>query len=290
MGAISNLGDALNRRTGGAGASEDLNFQKLDRLQAGTAPVALVVGKVTSLWGFAGTPAGVDVATGLAGGTTATNPTNATDGSLKQANPGGGRQKWVTAWEAGGTTVGMLTLYDRLMQCSGIQYGSTVTVTTITSGSVSRYTDGLGNEIWLEIYVALGATSGTTTVVASYTNQDGTAGRTTVAMPIAGAGLQEVGRMLRLPLQAGDKGVTSVQSVTVTNGQGAVGSSNYGVTIAHRLSTIPVALQSTGQPRDFVSGMPAACEVKTNAALALMWMAGVTTLPQIEGSVHSVEA
>jgi hypothetical protein len=62
MTALASLSDIANRRTGGnSGTPEDITFFRLPRLQGGTAPVATVIGRYTSLWGYAGMPSGVDV-------------------------------------------------------------------------------------------------------------------------------------------------------------------------------------------------------------------------------------
>lgn len=283
MTALTNLSDIVNRVTGGnSGTPEHLWFSKLDRLQGGAAPVAMVAGRLTSLWGYAGTPAGVDVSTPPT--TTPSNPTNATNGALKQANPGGARQKWLLGIEAIASQIGALILYDRLLQMGGLD--GTVTTAQTVGGTLSRYTGGDGNAIWLEIYTALGATA--TTVTASYTNQAGTTGRTTTAVTIGGTGWNEAGRLIHLPLQAGDTGVRAVASVTLAATTATAG--NFGVTIAHPLATVGAPQAGPAWARDMITGLPQLPEIVTNAALALAWLAGATAAPQIYGALHSVEA
>lgn len=283
MTALTNLSDIVNRATGGnSGTPEHLWFSRLDRLQGGTAPVATVAGRITSLWGYAGSPAGVDVSTPPGA---ASNPTRATSGALKQANPGGGRQKWLLGMEIVSSQVGAVLLYDRLMQVSGLS-GTVTTAQTITSGTITRYTGGDGNVLYAEIYTAVGATP--TTITASYTNQAGTSGKTTTAVVFGGAGYQEVGRLIQLPLAAGDTGVRSVQSVTLAASSGTAG--DFGVTIAHPLCFDAIGQAGAGFPRDMITGLPSLPEIVTDAALALAWLAGGTTAPQVFGALHSVEA
>lgn len=283
MTALANLSDIINRRTGGnSGTPEDINFFRLDRLQGGTAPVAMVAGRFTSLWGYAGTPSGVDVSTPPSG--TPSNPTNSTDGALKQANPGGGRQKWLLGLDAVASQVGALLVYDRLLQMGGLS-GTSTSAQTV-GGTLSRYTSGDGNAIFAEIYTALGATA--TTITASYTNQAGTTGRTTVATTIGGTGWNEVGRLVALPLQAGDTGVRAVATVTLAASTLTAG--NFGVTIAHPLAWDAASQIATGFARDFITGLPALPEIVTNAALALAWLSGATAAPQIFGATHTVES
>lgn len=286
MTALASLSDIVNLTTGGnSGTPEHLWFSRLDRLQAGTAPVANVAGKLTSLWGAAGNPAGVDVSSGLGGtGGTGTNPTRASNGALKQANPGGSRQKWLLGMEVVASQVGAVLLYDRLMQVGGLS-GTSTSSQTITSGTTSRYTSGDGNQLFVEIYIAVGATP--TTITAVYTNQAGTGSKTTTAVVFGGAGNAEVGRMIQLPLAAGDTGVRSVQSVTVLASTGTTG--DFGITIAHPLLFDAVGQAGAGFPRDTITGLPSVPEIVTDAALALAWLAGGTTAPQVFGAIHSVE-
>lgn len=290
MAAIASFSDLANRLSGGNnGNPEHLSFFKLDRLQNGSAPVASVNGRITSLWGYAGAPGGVDVAVGNSPGAAAV-PTQATNGALKQANPGGGRQKWLVGLESVGSAVGSLTLYDRLLHCGSLDGTSTAAQTV--GGTLTRYTDGIGNTLFVEIYGALGATA--TTITASYTNQAGTSGRTTVAVTIGGAGYSEVGRMIALPLQAGDTGVQAVASATLAATTGAsgltTGNGGFGITIAHVFLWNGMAQPGAGFPRDMITGLPQFPEIKTDAALAFAWLAGGTGVPQVFGMLHSVEA
>jgi hypothetical protein len=288
--ALTNLSDIVNRVTGGnSGTPEHLWFTRKDRLQGGAAPVATVAGRLTSLWGWAGVPSGIDISTptGSVSTTpgTGVNPTRASSGALKQANPGGGRQKWLLGMEVVSNQVGALLLYDRLMQVSGLSGTSTGTQ-TITSGTITRNTGGDGNQLYAEVYTAIGATA--TTITASYTNQANVSGKTTVAVAIGGAGYQEVGRMVQLPLAAGDTGVKSVQNVTLVATTGTTG--DFGITIARPLCFDAVGQVGAGFPRDMITGLPSLPEIVTDAALALAWLASGTTAPEIFGAIHSIEA
>jgi hypothetical protein len=72
--------------------------------------------------------------------------------------------------------------------------------------------DYKGTEIWLESVTAFGG--GNLVITVTYTNQDGTTGRTTGANNLGVA--PTVGRMFQLPLQTGDTGVRAIESVTAT--------------------------------------------------------------------------
>lgn len=285
MAALISLSDIVNRLTGGNnGTPEHLWFFKDARLQGGTAPGAPVAQRLHSLWTWAGHPSGADSATFP---TTAANPDNTTQGTLKQTNPGGSRQKWLLGTEAGATAVGAIILYDRLLHSGGLD-GTNITAQTV-GGTLSRYTtstEATGNQIWVEIYQDVGVTA--TTIQASYTNAAGTTGRTTTLTTFGGTGWKEANRIIPLSLQAGDSGVQAVASVTVTATTGTVG--NFGVTIARPLVMIPVTQAGSSFIRDGIAGVPAVPEIKTNAALAIAFWANTTTIPQIFGGIHMIES
>lgn len=99
--------------------------------------------------------------------------------------------------------------------------------TLTNSSSITRYTDGVGVKIMaVSVAPASGATSPTISV--SYTNSDGTSGRTTPnwLMNLATANgsilSSDTGATISaspfIPLQSGDLGVRSIESVTVTSG------------------------------------------------------------------------
>ncbi len=149
---------------------------------------------------------------------------------------------------------GYWVLYDRLLHMSGLD--GTLTSAQTVGGSITRYTGGEGNQIWFICYTEAGTTD--RNITASYTNQAGTASRTTQV--IGGYGNEHLENSFRiLPLQAGDTGVRSVQSVTWGSAGGTAG--DYGVVIAHPLmSTHP--RESTGM---FDCSYPA---IEDNACLA----------------------
>lgn len=99
------------------------------------------------------------------------------------------------------------------------------------SVTIPRYTDGAGVQMFA-VCVAPHVTGTGTFITVSYTNQDGTAGRTsqTVQMStqlvngtiIHSANARQSCRGPFIPLQSGDTGVRSVQSVTMS-GLGDVG-------------------------------------------------------------------
>ena len=145
------------------------------------------------------------------------------------ANAGAGRLSVLGgtfATSIGGATGFMLV--DILNMSGGLDATSTAAQTTnLPTAALTRYTNGEGVHAALVNFTSVGSTA--TTVTCSYTNSDGTSGRTTTATIFGGSIYQTAGMMSRLPLQAGDIGVRSVESVTLAATTGAVG--NFGVVL-----------------------------------------------------------
>lgn len=231
---------------------------------AGAAAAAPIAGRWSSLWMYEGQPSH-----GAAPSGAASAPDNTTQGSFRQTSPGGGRQKWldsVVSWLSSNATV---VLYDRLLHKGGLD-GTSVAAQTV-GGTLTRNTGGAGNQIWIEIYTQIGATATTATI--SYTNQAGTAGRTTPSFAIGGTGLREQARSFPVPLQDGDTGVQSVQSITLAASTTTVG--DFGVTIVRPIAVVGCSTGGLAVSRTFIDGtMP---DVSTSC-LAAMLLSSVTTV------------
>ena len=185
--------------------------------------------------------------------TTAVVPTNATTGSFEQHDGASGRLTFAAinaTLSAATVTNGAIIIADRLSHQGGLSGTVTTAQTTnLPTAALTRYTSGDGVMIGLSIYTAIGTTG--TTVTASYTNQAGTAGKTTQAVVFGGTGYREAARMILLPLAVGDTGCRSVESVTVLATTGTAG--NFGVMLFKPLIMAPFAT-STVSDADFVSG------------------------------------
>ena len=174
-----------------------------------------------------------------------------TQGAIPFTNPVSGNSH-LARFAAAAATIGTLILYDRLWTCSGFNTTTLTAQNVTTPGSLPArdakgLTDGVGVELWLEVYTAPGATGATWTV--SYTNQDGTAGRTATYTHPANA--ESVGQMMPMTLQAGDTGVRSVQSLTCSASSGTAGS--IGITLLRRVAEIPITLVNIAQVLDFMA-------------------------------------
>lgn len=182
--------------------------------------------------------------------TTAAAPTAATAGAwIPEATDAS--QLWLAECAAncdvagaGSMNQGCLMIFDRLSHQGGLSgTGAGAQTTNLPTAALTRYTNGVGVQAWLEVYSTIGATG--TTFTASYTNQAGTTGQVAIASAIGAAGHREAGAMMPFNLVAGDTGVKAVASVTLAATTGTVGA--FGVTLLKPLALIPVG-NSPGQP------------------------------------------
>lgn len=207
-------------------------------------PISLLVGRIGNLF-VLGAPSGTAP-------TTAVVPTNATAGSFGQENGSGtlcvASAQFSAATSSGGSYA--IIVADILSHQGGLSGTVTTAQTTnLPTAALTRYTDGVGVMMALTIYTHVGTTA--TTVTASYTNQDGTSGQVSPSVFIGGTNYRNAGQMILLPLQVGDTGVRSVESVTVLATTGTAG--NFGVTLFKPLAMI-CADGNTSMSKDLISG------------------------------------
>lgn len=147
-------------------------------------------------------------------------------------------------------SLGAVLIVDRLVHQAGLS-GITGTQTlNLPTTALPRYTDGRGVMIGIRIYTQIGATS--TTVTASYTNQDGVAGRTAKTNVIGNTGFRETPRIIFLALQEGDTGVRSVQSITLAASTGTAG--NIGVVLFKPIAMVPLSFAAEPTNANFING------------------------------------
>lgn len=137
-------------------------------------------------------------------------------GQLPFTNPVSGNTYLTRLIAASMQTTGTLILCDRLWHNSGIVV-TTTTAQTINSVAwpardADGSTNGNGVYIGLEISTATGAGAATPSI--SYTDEAGTAGNTGSMLATYGA-TSPAGTFYPFTLAAGDKGVRSIQTVTL---------------------------------------------------------------------------
>lgn len=220
------------------------------------------IAKTASFTTVAATPfstldvAGIPAAGSLAVGNTANGlvPTDAVAGFPVINAFGGGATGYLASAQFRNSVVGGAVLYDRLFHVGSISLLALAT-TTLSSqpsytGRLPGGTDYSNLEILLEINAAMSATA--TTVSVSYTNEAGVTGRSTGAsISLSGFTTR---RVLSLPLQAGDKGVQRIDSVTVGGTVATTGTFN--VVVARNLANfdIRVANALDSQAWDMLGG------------------------------------
>jgi hypothetical protein len=177
-------------------------------------------------------------------------------------------------------------IYDRLYHISGLSGSSTSSQTvqgSPASPALTRNTGGEGNIAFAEIYTAIGTTAASLTM--TYTNQDGTGSRS-ASTSIGAANSQY--RAFPLNMQAGDTGIQSVQSVQLAATTGAAG--DFGITIAKPICIINLTGTSTGEVKDFVTGMPIIPKIENDACLGIMVLGTTAVTNEILVNLSMVEA
>ena len=205
----------------------------------------------------AGTLAGSSTTAGVV-------PTDATTGCPTINAFGVGATGYINTVTFGNSVASRLRLYDLLWKGGAYAFNANVTLSAQPSYSsrVLGGTDYTNTEIWLETVTAF---TGNQSIAVTYTNQDGTTGRTTGT--IATGVAPTVGRMLQLPLQAGDTGVQKIESVIST--VSTVGTFN--VLVMRRLWEGRVRINNDGDTHDMLrTGLP---QIFADSALFLQVIA-----------------
>jgi hypothetical protein len=137
-------------------------------------------------------------------------PTDATAGFPVINAFGGSNTGYLSQVDFGNTVACRLKLFDVLFKAGAYAFNAAQALTAQPSYSsrVPGGTDFGDSQLWIEFVTA---STGTQSVAVTYTNQSGVAAKTTgTVVTVAGT----VGRMVQLPLAAGDTGVQKIESVT----------------------------------------------------------------------------
>ena len=215
----------------------------------------------------AGTLAGTSTTAGVV-------PTAATAGTPAINAFGGGATGYLAQVDFGSSVASRLKLFDMVFKAGAYTFNANVTLSAQPSYS-ARMPGGVyeDTQIWIE---AVTAFTGNLSIAVTYTNQDGTTARTTgtVATGIA----PTLGRMIQLPLQAGDSGVQKIESVVAT--VSTVGTFN--VLVLRPLWSGRVKIANDGDVHDLArTAMPV---VFADSAIVLTVAADSTAtgIPEIE--------
>jgi len=155
---------------------------------------------------------------------TAVVPTAATTGALFDSPSG--LAAWIKKIRVANFAGASVMIYDRLSHQGGLS--GTVTgaqTTNLPTAALTRYTSGVGVHAAIEIYTSIGTSA--TTFTCSYTNSAGVSGRTSPVATIGGTNDRLASSVIFMPLQQGDVGVRSVESVNLAGSTATAG--NFGI-------------------------------------------------------------
>ena len=183
-------------------------------LKVGTAPEA--AGQFYSHSKDAGYPGAWSVGTPGVNGRNTDGTQAADNGCLQVGIPASGSW-YVRDANISATVVGQFNLFDVLWVNSGLVVTTTtaqsITQPTLPARDNNGSTNGLG--IYAGILVTTATTNGSaiTNMTMSYTNSDGTSGRTATIASFPATAV--IGTFVPFLLAAGDKGIRSIQSITL---------------------------------------------------------------------------
>ena len=204
-------------------------------------------------------------------------PTDATAGYPIINAFGGSSTGYLGRASFSNSVLSRIRLYDRVFAAGAYAFNAATTLASQPSYA-GRMPGSLysGTEIWIETVTAF---TGNLSVAVTYTNQDGSAGRTTGTVATGAALI--VGRCLQLPLQAGDSGVQKIESVTGT----VATAGTFNVMVLRPLDSERIAIANQQVTHDFLAtGMP---QIYTDSALYALVNADSTStgLPDCEFDV-----
>ncbi len=234
-----------------------------------TATRTTVAGVPFTLFDLAGLPGAGTLAIGnTANGVVPTDATAGYPSILALSGTG-----YLTRAMFGSTVACWLTVYDRLFAAGAYAFNANTTLASQPSyaGRVPGGPDYSGLELWVE---AVTAFTGTPSFQINYLDEGGAAGDTGVVS--AGAALI-LGRMFRMPLAAGDKGI---QQITQVRGTVAT-AGTFNVMVLRELWSGRVQIANGGDNHDlFRTGTP---QVYADSALYVVVEADSTSsgLPDV---------
>ena len=194
-------------------------------------------------------------------------------GQILRSNPGTGNA-YLARLEAAASVAGTLILADRLWHNSGLVVTTTTAQAITTPAWPARDRDGTANGsmvmVGIEVSTATTNAGAIANTTMSYTNQDGTAGRTATIASFPATAV--AGTFVPFQLQAGDTGVRSIQSVTLGTSYAAGAIHIVAYRILARLG-LPVA-NVAGSIDGITGGLP---RIYNDTVPWLLWQPTATT-------------
>ena len=183
------------------------------------------------------------------------------------------------------TTCKLATSRANAVAGTAIDITSTGTGTHTINTLLPRYTDGAGVQAFFVNSNATALGAATPNLSIGYTNSSDTASRATpTVLPIgktaasnglilySGTGAGKYGPFM--PLQAGDSGISSIQ--TIQNSTSYV-SGEYAVVLCKPLLTLPITTRGVAAERDLVNQVPSLPRIYDGACLTWLMYSGAAT-------------
>lgn len=201
-------------------------------------------------------------------------------GQIPFTNPGAGNSYLARFAANNATQVGTLLLCDRLWHNSGLSVTSTGSQGITSAAWPARDRDGAvsGADVLIGLEVTTNMGSGTPTVTLGYTNSAAVAGRSVVSAALPTTMM--AGDFIPLPLQAGDYGTKSIEtlqlSATMTSGAFSLVAYRILATVGNGMIGVDAALDALG------TGLP---RLYDNTVPFLIFLPSTTTAPTIAGQM-----
>lgn len=219
--------------------------------------------------------------------TNAANPAGATQcGCWQLPNPASGGY-YLNQVGIAASVASMVELFDLLWYNTGLVV-TTLTAQAITMPATSipaRDSAGTTNgEDWLAgIYVTTATTNAgaIANTTMSYTNSEGTAGRTATMAAFPATAV--IGTFVPFQLAAGDRGIRSIQSVTLGTSYVAGAIS---VMLYRTITCVPNPLANVGGIMNKLTDDPTGTRLYNGTALCVRFLPSATTATTISGSIR----
>ena len=191
-----------------------------------------------------------------------------------------------SAFTAAGTVAPCVLMLVDLLGFYRVTSTTTITAQTLNNTvTLPRYTTGAGVQafMWANNATPLGAATPNLSI--GYTNSAGTASRATPAvLPVgktacpngqilySGTGVGKYGPFM--PLQSGDAGIRSIQSVTIS---ASYVSGEFSIGLCKPLLTLPITTTGVASERDLMNQVPSLPKIEDGANLQWMIYHGSAT-------------
>ena len=262
---------------------------------AGTAGRAVSILKVGAAMEAIGVLHSHHAATGFPGawapgtpGLTGATLSNSNGGSLPFANAGSGGI-YLTGFSGSMSVTGGIWLVDLLWYASGLAPATTtaqnVNSIAFPSRDVNGSTNGEGVEFGLLVTTATTFFFNDTATTEIYTNEAGTDTRTATIASFPATAV--AGTVVPFNLAAGDKGVRSIQSVTLGTSYAPSGTPVVLIVAFRRIAFIPVPVINTGQAAMFASNP--GVRLYDGSCLHIWQLPTATTATTVQGVVTFAE-